>query len=158
MSEETTIHILIDPEELADVEELAATAGIDLQVQPTPQALETLVVFAVTGGVLLVSQFLVDLFDRLRGGVVIDLRPSAQHLVRRDRDVPYGWALVCAIDGTVSIQTHDAPENAAERLLGRIIDGVLQGVQNIAEAARQSLGSSHVREQPPQGTEQPPPD
>jgi hypothetical protein len=106
-------------------------------------------VVLVAGGALLVGKFVVDLIDRLRGGVVIDLRPDATNFVSRNRDVPYGWAVVRAAGGTVSINVHDAPKDASERLLGMIIDGVIKSAGEVAEEAVKSLGADKVEQDPP---------
>jgi hypothetical protein len=146
MPEEKSFHIVIERDELDDVQTVARSTGVDLQIQPKPQVIDPFTAVLVGGGVLLVAKFVVDLMDRLRGGIVIDLRPNAKELVRRDRDVPYGWALVRAADGTVSVNVHDAPRDASERLIGQIIDGVLKSAAEVAKEATKSFGQEKVKQ------------
>ena len=147
MSNDGSISILLTDEDLGAAQELARTTGVDLQILPKPQIIDPFTAVLIAGGVLLVGKFVVDLIDRLRGGVVIELRPNAPPLVRRDRAIPYGWAMVVAADGkSVKIETHDAPKDAAERLLGEIISGALKTSQDIAKAAKEALGAGKVQE------------
>ena len=145
MVEEKSIRILLEPEELEQAQEAARAARVDLQIEPRPQILPAVAAVLVAGGVLAVGKFIVDLIDKLRGGVVIDLRPDATNFVSRSRDVPYGWAVVRAADGTVQINVHDAPKDASERLLGMIIDGVIKSAADVAKEAAKVLGAGNVK-------------
>jgi hypothetical protein len=149
MAEEKSIRIVLEPEELQQAEEAARTARVDLQTEPSPEIIPVVAVVLVAGGALLVGKFVVDLIDRLRGGVVIDLRPDAKDFIRRNREVPYGWAVVRAADGSVSINVHDAPKDASERLLGMIIDGVIKSAADVAKEAAKALGGDKVRKDSP---------
>jgi hypothetical protein len=149
MAEEKSIRILLEPDELEQAQLAARAVHVDLQTEPRPEIIPAIAVVLVAGGALLVGKFVVDLIDRLRGGVVIDLRPDATNFVSRNRDVPYGWAVVRAAGGTVSINVHDAPKDASERLLGMIIDGVIKSAGEVAEEAVKSLGADKVEQDPP---------
>ena len=146
MAEHSSVRIEILPEELGDAQQLAATSRVDVTVVSEPQIVEPITALLVAGGVLTVAKFVVDLIDRLLGGVVIDLRADARSLVARDRAVPYGWAIVVATDGRVKLETHDAPKDAAERLISQIISGVLNSAKDIAKAGKQELGEGKVED------------
>lgn len=149
MANTRSISILLNDEDLGAAQELARTAGVDLQILPKPQVVEPVTAILVGGGIVLTVKFVADLIDRFRGGVVVDLRPDAQYFVRRDRSVPYGWAVIVAADGkSVRIETRDAPVDAGERLLKAIIDGTLKTSEEIAKAAKDSYGAGKVQESP----------
>src|SRR5262249_37062683 len=100
----------------------------------------------LTGAGIMAAHFIVDLIEKRRGGLVIDLKPGAKNLVRRDRSVPFGWAVIRSADGVnVKIETHDAPKDASERLVGQIIDGVVKDSKAIVEAAEKLLGPGKVK-------------
>jgi len=149
MANTRSIRILLNDEDLGAAQEVARTTGIDLQILPKPQVVEPFTAILVAGGVVLTVKFVADLIDRFRGGVVVDMRPDAEYFARRDRSLPYGWAVIIAADGkTVKIETRDAPVDAAERLLKAIVDGTLKTSQEIAKAAKDALGAGKVQESP----------
>lgn len=149
MNENTEIRIVLEEDELGYAQAAARKWKVDLEIVAEPQVIEPVTAILVAGGALLVGKFVVDLIDRLRGGVLIDLRPDAKDFIKRRRGVPYGWALIRSADGKeVKIETHDAPKDAAERLLGQIIEGVLKSATEIAKVAREALGDDKVQEQP----------
>lgn len=151
MLERKSIRVAVGGKEEARIaEEVANAAGLDLQIQPRPQFAEPVTVLLVGAGTLVLAKFIVDLVDRLRGGIVIDLRPAANTFVRREHSVPYGWALVLAVDGrSVAIETHDAPKDAAERLISEFIAGTLKNSAEIIKAATAAVGGAKVKEGPP---------
>ena len=124
----------------------AATNRVDITVVSEPEIIEPITALLVAGGVFTAAKFIVDLIDRLRGGLLIDLRPGARSLVARDRAVPFGWAVVVARDGRVKLETHDAPKDAAERLISQLISGVVTSAKDIAKAAKQELGDGKVED------------
>ena len=50
------------------------------------------------------------------------------------------------VDGSVKLEIHDAPRDAAERLLEKIIDGTFGTAKQIASAASDALGAEKVEE------------
>jgi hypothetical protein len=147
MANTRSISILLNDDDLGTAQELARTGEIDLQILPKPQIVEPFTLIVVGGALVLTFKFMVDLIERLRGGLVIDLRLDARYLVRRDREVPAGWVVVVATDGrSVKIETHDAPKDTAERLLSQIIDGSMKTSQEIAKAAKEMLGPEKVQD------------
>lgn len=127
----------------------AKDARVDISVEPKPEVIDPFTVIVVGGGSSPDRQVCVDLWDRLRGGMVIDLRPSASELVRRDSSIPAGFVVIFATDGNgVKIEVHDAPKDASERLLERIIDGTLSSAAEIAKEAAKVVGVGKVSNEP----------
>lgn len=142
-----TIKILLDEKYLAPAKTLARAARVDLEVVAEPQLVDPITAVVIGGGAVLVFKLAVDLVDKMRGGVYIDLRPRAKYLIRRDRRVPPGWVVIVAADGKgVKIETRDAPKDAAERLLTKIVGGVLRTAGDVAKEAKKELGTSKVDE------------
>ena len=56
--------------------------------------------------------------------------------------------VVLAADGKVTIETKDVPKDAAERLLGEIINGAYKTVQEIAKAAGETENVGDVKTGP----------
>jgi hypothetical protein len=108
---------------------------------------EPVTAILISGGVLALGKFALDWWDRLRGGLVIDLRPGAEDNLYRDRDVPVGFVVTFLADGKVTIDTKDLPKDAAERLLGQIISGAFGTVKAAAGAATDA-GADHVATEP----------
>jgi hypothetical protein len=117
-----------------------------LTFEPKAQALDPLSAVLIAGGVLAIAKFVIDIIDRLKGGVIIDQTQPGPVIVKRDGNVPYGWAVVIAKGGAVSIEVRDAPKDAAERLLSQIIEGVFENAAEVAKAAGEALGADRVKE------------
>jgi hypothetical protein len=137
---------LLEEEELRAAFETAPTSGVNLQVQGKPQLLDPLSWILIGGAGAFLLKFLVDLLDRLKGGVIIDLREKPL-VIRRDRDLPFGWAAVITSDGRVKIDVHDAPKDAEERLLEKFIEGAFDSAKDVASEARKLLGDGNVEEE-----------
>jgi hypothetical protein len=92
-----------------------------------------LVVLAMAGAATL-ALFLVDLWEKLRGGLVIDIRGGSPE-VFRDSDVPAGYIVILAKDGSVKIETKDTPKSSIQQLIESVIGGVFSSADQIAHAA-----------------------
>ena len=144
MSKEISIQIALAAEDLQAAQELARAAKLNLQVQPKSQFIDPLSIILIAGGAVAVVKFTADLIDRFHGGIIVDVRPSAKELIKRDKSVPYGWALVIAADGKVEINVHDAPKDAMERWVSEIVEGVLKNVKDVGESAAKAFGKGNV--------------
>lgn len=102
--------------------------------KPGGQRLTPALVVLAMAGALTLTQFLMDLWEKLRGGIVIDVSGSSPE-VYRDPDVPVGYIVVIAKDGSVKIETKDAPKNATQQLIESVISGVLNSAEQIAQVA-----------------------
>jgi hypothetical protein len=141
-----TIRLLIDTTELAEAQEASRDAELEVTYEPKAQAVDPLTAVLIAGAVLAVAKFVIDVIDHLKGGVVIDQTQGGPVLVKRDRSVPYGWAVVIATGGAVSIHVHDAPKDASERLLSQIVEGVFTNAEELAKAGRELIGADRVKE------------
>jgi hypothetical protein len=142
-----TIKLLMDEKDVGEAQALARAARVDLQVVSEPHLIDPITAVVIGGGALLVFKVAVDLIDKMRGGVFIDLQPRANYLIRRDRQVPAGWVIVLAVDGkSVKIETRDAPKDISERLLTEIVNGTLKTAGDVAKEATKALGAGKVEE------------
>jgi hypothetical protein len=111
---------------------------VEAQVEPVSAIL-------IGAGVVAAAKLVLDWWDKVRGGLVIDQRPGAEDLIYRDKDVPYGWVLVFPPDGgTVKVEVKDASEDAAERWISAVITGAFDTVGQLAEAAKEAVGDNKV--------------
>jgi hypothetical protein len=149
MAEEKSLQIVIENDELEDAQAIARTSGVDLQIQPKPQLLDPFTWILIIGTGAYVAKFVADLRDRARGGIVIDLRPNANPFIRREHELPQGWVVIRAADGTVKVDTRDAPKDASERLLAQMIDGPLKSAADVAKEAAKAFGLDKVQESLP---------
>jgi len=123
---------------------LAPVSGLAVQVGAEKHLLDPFSWILIGGGALAVAHFIVETIDKSKGGVVIDLS-GGDRKPHRDKDVPYGWALIISADGKeVRIETHDAPRDATERLISEIISGGYKTAAEIKNAAAKVLPGSKV--------------
>lgn len=150
MTASREIRIRLEDELVNTAQQAAREARVDISLEAKPEVLDPFTVVVVGGGALLIGKFVVDLWDRLRGGMIIDLRPGASELVQRDSSIPAGFVVIFAADGGgVKIEVHDAPKDASERLLEKIIDGTLSSATEIAKEAAKVVGAGKVSNEPP---------
>jgi hypothetical protein len=144
MPETKEIRILLEEAELGPAVELAQTSPLDYRIEAKAQVIDPITAVLIGGGVLMVAKFVFDVFDKLKGGVVVDLRQQPL-AIKRNKQLPAGWVLVLAADGTVSIETHDAPKDTSERLLAGLIEGALGTAKEVASRATELFGVEHVK-------------
>jgi hypothetical protein len=135
----------VEPDELNLLQEYVAdTPGLELEViQEAEPGIAPLLILGIIGAASLVAGAVTYLADMRRGGQVIDLR-EGHDLAKRSREVIYGYVLIIAADGKVSIEVHE-PKN----FFAGVIKDVLEAVQNIAtktmetaaEAAKAAVGN-----------------
>ncbi|KQP49565.1 hypothetical protein [Pseudorhodoferax sp. Leaf274] len=116
--------------------------GIEGQVEPITAVL-------VGAGVVAAAKFVLDWWDKRRGGLVIDQRPAARDQLYRDADVPYGVVVVFAAKGgQVKVQTHDMPKDGMQQLLEAVVSGAYKSVADLAKLAKDTLPQAQVEQQP----------
>jgi hypothetical protein len=149
--ETTILRVRVDSEEdyVAAAESADATQGATLEAVTQPgeveEALAPIVAVLIGVGVLAAGKFTLDWMDRVRGGVVIDRRPTARDLIYRDRDLPYGWVVVLPPDtGKVEIEVKDAPRDMVERLVSDVIGGSLDTATTVVDAAKAVVGAEKI--------------
>jgi hypothetical protein len=105
---------------------------------------EPMLILAVIGVAATVSLIVERWDDRLRGGQVIDLRPDAERVAYRDPELAYGYVIVRAVDGTVTVHVHELPSQTLE-IVRTVVDALSgmtgKSVREIAETAKASVGS-----------------
>nr|WP_145549633.1 hypothetical protein [Variovorax boronicumulans] len=116
--------------------------GIEGQVEPIAAVL-------IGAGVVAAVKFVLDWWDKRRGGLVIDQRATARDQLYRDPDVPYGVVLVFAAKGgSVKVQTHDMPKDAMQQLLEAVVGGAYKSVADLAKLAKDTVPKADVQQQP----------
>lgn len=116
--------------------------GMGSQIEPVSAML-------IGAGIIAAGKFIVDWWDKVRGGLVIDQRREADDLIYRDKDVPYGWLLAFPADGgAVKVEVKDAPKDAVERWISEVISGAFGTFGQLAEAAKSAVGDDKVEATP----------
>ncbi|HEX3784179.1 MAG TPA: hypothetical protein VHX38_31360 [Pseudonocardiaceae bacterium] len=108
--------IVVEPGEVPFVLESAAAHDVTVHrdqlrgIEPVSTVILTL--FGVVTAVSTVQHLL----EQRRGGQLIDLRPGAEVLFRRTRDLMYGIVVVIAVDGKVTVEVKEP-----EGMFGKVI-------------------------------------
>ncbi len=130
------------------MEAIVGTPSGEVEVQMAP-----ITAVLIAAGVAVVAKFVADWWERLRGGLVIDMRPNAEDQIRRDRNVPYGIIVIFPTDGgQVKIESHDMPKDGIQQLLEFVISGAYKTVLDIAKIAKKALPDASVEETPAAST------
>jgi hypothetical protein len=144
-----------DPEDLSAAQAAAERADVlyELAEKPEPTGafeprVEPVTAILIGGAVMAVGKFIIDWWERRRGGLVVDLRPEAVDNLYRDKDVPFGFVVTFLADGKVTIETKEIPKDAMERLLGEIVSGVFGSAKALASAAKHVAGAGIVTTEP----------
>lgn len=104
------------------------------------ELMEPITAVLVGAAVLLVARFIQNWWERVQGGLVIDLRENATDTVYRTEKVPWGYVVTLpAAGGTVTIDVKDEPKDSVERLVGQLVSGVLGTVEAVNAAANELL-------------------
>jgi hypothetical protein len=145
-----------DNDDLSAAEDAAAAIGVEItfvQAPPGPDIepqIAPIVAVAIGAGALAGAKFIVDWWERRKGGLIIDLRPTALDTFRRDRNVPWGYVITFPVQGgEVKVETKDAPKDAVERWISEVIAGAFKSAADVANAAAKVFGKGHV-EPPPE--------
>lgn len=127
-----------EPEVTAEVQAPETEPGAEVLVEPVTAML-------IGAGVLAAAKFLMDWWQKVRGGLVIDQRPGAKDDIYRDRDVPWGYVVVYPADGgEVKVEVKDAPKDAAERWISEVISGAYKTVADLVKATKEALPKAEV--------------
>jgi hypothetical protein len=146
---------LADEDDLAAAHELAngrtdiellelGGAGDGLQ----PEAVEPVSAILIAGGVIAATKFVLDWWERRKGGLVIDLRPDVTERISRDGDLPYGYVVVFTADSAgrpaVTVEVKDAPKDVWERLLTALVEGVFSSAEDVVAEVSKIVGADRV--------------
>jgi hypothetical protein len=114
---ESSAILVVDPEDLDYVREVAAEHGVEIEQMPVrgiePVSTITLILL---GGSLAVGT-VVYLLDKAKGGQVIDLREGVQRKFYRTDDVAYGLVVIIASDGKVTVEVKEPRGYSAKSLM-----------------------------------------
>lgn len=145
----TTVRIRIESaDELVAAREAAgpdiALREVTEPVEGEPTTLvEPVTAILVGAAVVAVARIVKDWWSRLRGGLVVDLRPEATDMFYRDRDLEFGYIATIAADGTVTVNVKDIPD-AAENWISTLLGLVGKPAAEVAEAASTLIGAGKV--------------
>jgi hypothetical protein len=141
MSEEKQIRIAVSSSDVEAIERAGRGGDVEVAIEPRPEFIDGFSAVLIAGAALLVAKFIRDQVEQLKGGVLIDLRKDSSAPAKRTKEVPYGWVVVLTDDKPVEIEVRDAPKDAAERLLEKIVDGSLKTAADIIKGATKELGA-----------------
>ena len=93
----------------------------------------------IIAGALVAGKFLLRLWREYHGGTVIDLTRSPVD-ISRNGNLPYGFFMVIAKDGSVTVDPKDEPTDALERMATAVLKlGVDATVGALKEAVDDAL-------------------
>jgi hypothetical protein len=144
-----------DEKDLATAHELVGQySDVEMEASSGPPGegfsgqIEPITAVVIGAGAALIAKFVADWWERLRGGLVIDLRDNAEDQIYRDRDMPYGYVAIFPADGgSVQLETKDAPKDALHQLLESVISGTFKSLTDITTAATEALEEDDVQAQ-----------
>jgi hypothetical protein len=146
MADGIRIQIGAQPEDLEPIQRVAANHGVTAEapIEKTDQEQEEFGIFAVVvliGAGLAVAKVVSDLWERWRGGMVIDLTQTPPS-IRRSHDIQFGYIVTLTRDGNqvkASVDTKDEPKDAIERLAEAVlklpVDATVETVKAAIEKA-----------------------
>jgi hypothetical protein len=161
MADQDTVEetVVIEADELPIVREIAAEHGVSVEefrlraIEPVTAV--TLVLFGTSFAVSTVL-FLVD---KIKGGQVIDLRPSAPKTIYRSKDLLYGLVLIIALDGSISVEVKEPRGmfgEVVDALKEILMDAAQSGIDEIAGTVRSTVGDRGEVTVRPQAVEERP--
>jgi hypothetical protein len=137
-------------DELAAAREIAAYHRVGLREVTEPkegqlaELVDPVTAVLIAAGVVAVAKLVKDWWSRLRGGLVIDLRPGAKDMFYRDRDVEFGYVMTIAADGKVTVDVKDIPD-AAQSWIEKVLELIGKPASAIADVAKSIVGSDKVK-------------
>ena len=127
--EETTENVFVSlgTEDLEYAKSVATKHGVTIEADTEDGLLDpgTLTVLLM-GGSLAVST-VVYLLDKRRGGQIIDLRPNADPIARRDKGLQFGLVTLIAPDGQVLVTVKEP-----RGMYGQVLDTLRSTIVDLA--------------------------
>jgi hypothetical protein len=152
---EVQIRVRVEEEADLEVAQSFANERPDIQVEATsgpPKGgiegqMEPVTAVLIAAGAAAVAKFVMDWWEKRRGGLVVNMRPEAKDQIYRDQDVPYGFVVIFPSDGgQVKIETRDMPKDAIQQLLEVVISGAYKTVLDLAKAAKDALPNASIHQ------------
>jgi hypothetical protein len=100
--------------------------------------LDPLTAAVIVGAALAAGKFLIRLWREIQGGTVIDVRQTPIK-VDRSRALDYGFFMIVAKDGSVTIESKDEPKDSLERMVESVLKLPIDATVSAVKAA---LGQS----------------
>jgi hypothetical protein len=126
---------LQDADEERLLREIAAPLGVAVEAVKIRAPDPSLIVYLV-GTAALVALAVERFHERRKGGQLVDLRPGASQLVRRDQGILYGYVVILTGDGQVRVEVKE-PENQLSRVVTDVLSAVAESqaasVEQLAE-------------------------
>jgi hypothetical protein len=124
VADEIRVAIAVPPDDLVAIGQSAAKHGVIQEAvdESTAEQLEIGILAAVLliGVGLAVSRVIVDLWERWRGGLEIDLTKQPTK-ISRNHEIPMGYIVTLMANGKVQIEVKDEPKDSIERLTEAIL-------------------------------------
>lgn len=129
---------LVSPEERGEFVRIAAEQGVQLEEVDDggPRELAPVAVIMIVVGASAAVSIALLLLNELRGGTYIDLRPGADPVVRRSRDLAFGQIVTILADGSgtkTEIAKPDGPLKESLTILSQVITGTVEKVLAVAK-------------------------
>jgi len=110
--------------------------GLDVSFEDQLDNVDPVTGAIIIAGVLAAGKLVIRLWREVRGGTVVDLTKSPVD-VSRDSDLPYGYFMVIAEDGSVQIDPKDEPTDAVERMVTAVLK---LGFDATVDAVKKAIG------------------
>jgi hypothetical protein len=118
-AESTRLLMEIGPEDLDYLKAVAAEHGVGIEVDEEEGFTVVGEIAVLLMGASLAVATVAYLLDQRRGGQVIDLRPAADPIAKRDKGLQHGLVLLIAADGNVTVEVHEP-----KQMFGVVIDAL----------------------------------
>jgi hypothetical protein len=129
-------------EEYRDAQTRASEFDLETRVDDELQPLlvDGVTPLVVAGAVVGLVKIVSDFIDKSRGGTIID-RTVEPVRISRDRGVPWGHVVILASDGSTEVQVHDAPKDAMERWLTKLLELPKDATKAVVDGIKELLTS-----------------
>lgn len=120
----------VDSDDLEYLKEVAEENGVTIEVSEEEGFTIVGEIAVLLIGASLAVATVAYLLDARRGGQVVDLRPAADPIARRDKGVQHGLVLLIAVDGKVTVEVHEPRE-----MFGIVIDALKDVMKDLVGAS-----------------------
>lgn len=138
-------YCVAEDEALAEVNERLRQYDLEIipvrdeVIGPRPE-FTGLEILAIAGAAVLVAKFITSEIEKSKGGVRIDLGQDGKKMVRRDKNLPYGYVLIYGGGDQARLDIAEQPKDWMDRFLETIIAKVPAGTPNDAAKTAQEMG------------------
>jgi hypothetical protein len=97
-----------------------AIEGLEIEPEGELENLGILEGIVLIGAAIAAGKFVIRLWREYRGGTVIDLTKKPPD-VRRDSDLDWGFFMIIAEDGKITVEGKGEPEDSLERMVTSVL-------------------------------------